>query len=171
MCLRLDSSGYWRSDAVQLTSIAGGSARCVLSNVNNQQVVVVTYTMPEGEGPEGAAPGSPPPGSSPTPDAEEGDDELVTVTVPQSEWARAVASECAPAVGCGLPVSGWWMRSRDCRLPAGSATNMHVLLLPSCLQSSSPPASPPTLLETSRWGFSSSTLPRCRLVACMLTPW
>ena len=68
MCLRLDSSGYWRSDAITLTSVGSGVAHCALSNLNNQQVVAVQYEAVEGAVPETPAPGSPSPSpASPNP--------------------------------------------------------------------------------------------------------
>ncbi|KAL4452032.1 hypothetical protein ABPG75_007694 [Micractinium tetrahymenae] len=80
MCLRLDSTGYWRSDAIALAGTpAAGVAHCTLSNVNNQQVIVVQY-MPD-------AAASPSPSPSPSPAAD-----TVNVTVPQLSFTVHIAA-------------------------------------------------------------------------------
>ncbi|PSC71100.1 putative DNA-3-methyladenine glycosylase 2 [Micractinium conductrix] len=75
----LKVQGYWRSDAVTLSSAADGTARCTLSNVNNQMVVVVQYDLAEGASP------SPPAPDAPAEDA-------VEVTVPVLSFTARVTS-------------------------------------------------------------------------------
>eukprot|EP00887_Chlorella_sp_A99_P005110 scaffold25.g5110.t1 len=100
MCLRLDDSGFWRSDGIALAGVAGAGppvATCALFNLNNNQarvgagqILVVNYELaqasPSPSPSPSPAPGAPPPSPSPA-----------AVSLPAVAFSAHLTGYAAPA--------------------------------------------------------------------------
>eukprot|EP00887_Chlorella_sp_A99_P007763 scaffold20.g7763.t1 len=100
MCLRLDAGGAWRSDSIALAGISGASppvATCTLSTLDDNQVLVVTYSVPEGGAGPVDSPPPPPPSPPPSPPPRPPPPAEQEVTLPTVTFTAHITTYASPA--------------------------------------------------------------------------